>query len=769
MDTDVSRRRKVRRGTRSCWTCKRRKVRCTFANSDDVVCISCRRRGTKCIGQEHPEESSEPRAKGIHMDDRIVHIETLIEQLSRKAERAGRIRHDDVYDQQQSTSAPYHLATPASSEGSLRRPLSVSVTLASTPGTVTTTSTPAGQLLASDLHLGQDPTLESVRVIAPTGPRRLEETSHLLYNALPSDDDVQRILNIDKAAPTFLPQCLTAPAPDKPCQTHSKSADLSIRPAPTTHPILLARWMIRLAILLHYVQPHCHDLSEPPETILHRLVDTASALVTTKDELIDAAEGLEAIVLEGVYQCNIGNLRRAWILFRRAMTVAQLMGVHRPGSRPIAVLDASTQVDHFYLWSRIVFVDRHFSLMLGMPQGFSDELIVPSDATQSEEGPTAELEQVHSTVASRIIQRNERRSPGDISLTLDIDHQLQHVANRMSPKWWLAPSFKDVPANEASLFRIEMQLTRQLYHYNLLNQLHLPYLLDTSPPPAGCSYAYSRYACVYASREIIGRFLSLPSVIRIVFCFRAFEFFVHMAGMTLLLAHLDSHRRPWEYDVGGSRGGGNLLVHQRLSDRAMIELVLERIMPQNRLNDEKLSRESHSLLRRLLAVEAAAAEGQTSSSDISSETRILSITIPYFGVVTIGPEGLNMHSALGGSYTVEPAPSGPGHPSESVHYLFPTRSAQDGVASSMIDHSREIDALPNHGEHIVPQTSESPLYPGLTASANDWSFQGVDMTFFNSIMRGGSFPTSSSIPDEQQQQLMNGNFGTGTPTESYDP
>lgn len=45
-------RRKVRRGTQSCWECKRRKVRCTFAAPNNSVCDGCRSRGVKCIGQD---------------------------------------------------------------------------------------------------------------------------------------------------------------------------------------------------------------------------------------------------------------------------------------------------------------------------------------------------------------------------------------------------------------------------------------------------------------------------------------------------------------------------------------------------------------------------------------------------------------------------------------------------------------------------------------------------------------------------------------------
>ena len=54
----VAKRRKVRKGTRSCWECKRRKMRCIFESlaGPDSNCQGCRRRGSTCISQDLPME-----------------------------------------------------------------------------------------------------------------------------------------------------------------------------------------------------------------------------------------------------------------------------------------------------------------------------------------------------------------------------------------------------------------------------------------------------------------------------------------------------------------------------------------------------------------------------------------------------------------------------------------------------------------------------------------------------------------------------------------
>jgi hypothetical protein len=74
-----AKRRRLRRGTRSCWECKRRKVRCTFASEIDAVCVTCCRRGAKCIGQELPEElNSTENEDGA---GRMMRVEALLDRL----------------------------------------------------------------------------------------------------------------------------------------------------------------------------------------------------------------------------------------------------------------------------------------------------------------------------------------------------------------------------------------------------------------------------------------------------------------------------------------------------------------------------------------------------------------------------------------------------------------------------------------------------------------------------------------------------------------
>ncbi|KAH8658109.1 hypothetical protein BX600DRAFT_439279 [Xylariales sp. PMI_506] len=85
-----AKRRKTRKGTHSCWECKRRKMKCIFDTAnDDIVCVGCRRRGSKCVSQEYPEMVSQHVDRNRRMGDRVVQMEVMIKKLAREVETAG--------------------------------------------------------------------------------------------------------------------------------------------------------------------------------------------------------------------------------------------------------------------------------------------------------------------------------------------------------------------------------------------------------------------------------------------------------------------------------------------------------------------------------------------------------------------------------------------------------------------------------------------------------------------------------------------------------
>lgn len=80
-----AKRRKLRKGTRSCWECKRRKNKCTWSCGKGK-CDGCHHRDTPCRSQELPEDHASQARRGTKKsdDNNLRRLEALVEKLARK-------------------------------------------------------------------------------------------------------------------------------------------------------------------------------------------------------------------------------------------------------------------------------------------------------------------------------------------------------------------------------------------------------------------------------------------------------------------------------------------------------------------------------------------------------------------------------------------------------------------------------------------------------------------------------------------------------------
>lgn len=73
-------RKKVRKGTSSCWECKHRKVRCTVSEND-TSCRECLTRGSACHSQDLPEPENPRESERATLNERLGRVETLLERV----------------------------------------------------------------------------------------------------------------------------------------------------------------------------------------------------------------------------------------------------------------------------------------------------------------------------------------------------------------------------------------------------------------------------------------------------------------------------------------------------------------------------------------------------------------------------------------------------------------------------------------------------------------------------------------------------------------
>nr|POF02491.1 dehydrocurvularin biosynthesis regulator [Quercus suber] len=772
-----AKRRKIRKGTRSCWACKTRKEKCVYSASPlpgvGAVCIGCQRRGSQCLSQEYPVELSRPPDGLRQIGDHVVKIEAMVQRLVKKidhghavdANNVARPRAGGDYFGAGLPSLPTPPAHPADA---------VHEDVKQVESYASDQQTPAST--ADGVNKPQSPG-------APVATSKYAQLIQTLLDALPPQSDREIIYRASNRLFNMFNDSLTVP---QNCldQSHWDSVTTLLdTPGPNSHPVLIARYLLQLANLLQHLHPsllnRMQSLSEPPRVMMKRLADTAISLVVTQDKLLTSIEGLECVMLESAYNANCGNLRLSWLAGRRAMLLAQSMGFHLSGRRlQLQVLDPKTQADPQYMWFRIVNYDRYLCLLLGLPQGSADRSMATEPALANDI-PVGRLERMQCVLAARILDRMESDPETlDFTLTQDLDKELQRAAKSMPSRWWLTPELENSTKDERALFWDVRRLSVQMSHYNLLNKIHLPHMLLFSTEP---KYEYSKIACVNASREMLSRFVVLRRFNQIAFSCRTADFLALMAATTLLLAHLDSYRRPSQVD--------NLLAHLYLSDRAMIEQAQENMEEVSRLNADMSSTQGADLLRRLLVIEAEAANGHTTRAesvsvhtpgtqapqqDTNGELEDATyVHLPYFGVITFARETISSRS-VHQPIAIQQETSPLGHqvmsatPDESrledvgavkrsvqsahpasMHNVAPMNySGRDQPYPTVQPPIARLPPglpsdLPPQGNFTFNQTPQQmqqngcfgSMLPGLDTSRDDWTFQGIDMAFFDNLMR----------------------------------
>lgn len=773
-----AKRRRLRKGTHSCWACKRRKVRCTFASLRDATCIICRRRGTKCISQELPEDLAQVEDSA----SRMVRVETLLNQLAKKVDH-------------NSTSKEQYGAQPTSKDN--RRRLST----ASTPNPPTpenrSEQTPPISLhhatvqksisrgrddghtsaycLTAEFHAPYMQTPSPSSNDTPHNTSKYEKISQALLTGFPSQGDLDILVKAGSGITVFCHQVnvkLHSQLVREGLQDEVKIVEVR---SPRTHPVLLAKQMLIFSSMMLHLPPkeHIASLSEHHRVIMERLADTAISEVTTREELFGTMEHLECILLEAFYHLNCGNIRRSLLAFKRAVVAGQLMGINRPCNLPVKVLDPSTDIDPQVVWFRIVYMDRFLSLMLGFPQGHSDTSM-SSDLEIMSGEPSERLELLHTAILSRMLERNNLGlSLPAIAMTLEIDADILKAAENMPAKFWRPPNFGGLEKDSQEALWESIRMKDHMFHYTMLNQLHLPFLLRSGTEQKN---EYAKITCVNSSREILTRFVAFRAFNCISASCRMADFLALVAGMTLIIAHLYSHHQ---------KDTDNLLAHQRLGDRAIMEQALESMEVSSNLNEDKSTASCAHLLQQLLYIEADAAQGQNynaqkvqwSEGDHENGRNMLVITVPYFGTVRFTRDGIRLvetanvsphnmqehcdHVTIGGIGSVQVV-------DQASTNVFGQQSANSSESPVGYVEPGNISGglYTDSGAAQLPASiiedgfmQQQDLYPSVAAGKADWLFQGFDTTFFDNLMGGEGVQVSGGVVDSNWSQALDSDLG----------
>ena len=753
-EAPAPKRRKVRKGTQSCWECRRRKIRCTFTAPPGSVCDGCKRRNTTCISQEFPNTSNTLNG-GQQADDRLSRLEGTVEWLVQK------VGPDDTSDVPEDHPAVRPLAAR-------------SVQREDRASTCDAPGSNLGRAASSilDVEVGAPRTScvtgENVCPSRGSGSDNgtgYDEVTRKLVSAWPSERDLELILNAPFEFSGVFHGTICAPYSTLFREQAPTPREILRLPPPRSHPVLIAQKLLTLAVCLQSLPRssirHLSGLDVDFPDIMATAVKTVRDCVTGNDELLESVEGIECVMMEAAYHSNAGQLHRSWRALRRAMLAAQMIGLHRSYAAgdfelPSSVfIEAGTRARVYpgYMWFRLVQWDRYLSLMLGLPQGTSSNSFADRSVLEGLT-PMERMQRIDCAVGGYTIQRNET-GLHDLATTRRVDRLLQRSSASLPPQWWLAPRFSPgigIGDNIEELEKV-VRVMDQFTHFHLVTQLHLPYLLR---PSSEHEYDYSKITAVNSSREALQRFVSYLGEEAVTSFCRGINTIAFISCTVLGIAHINAHREALLHPHNSRDTVFDTLAHHRHSDRAIMELTLESMEQTARESDDVLARKTADILTHLLAIEADAAlsgdyvtspsaqnagDRSVCSGKLVEGGRMLQIHLPYLGGVRFerggGGGGSHPTTALSrpvtGNPRATPVPATLLPDVASLTSLLPIPEPLDEIdqrslaATTPVPGSRSLDSTAKDRQVASPHRNQLQQ---PRSALSMYQNNGVDSTYF---------------------------------------
>ncbi|KAL1592007.1 hypothetical protein SLS60_011599 [Paraconiothyrium brasiliense] len=525
--------------------------------------------------------------------------------------------------------------------------------------------------------------------------------------------------------------------------------DLLRLPPLEAHPVLIARKLLVLGTFLQGALPPAVKLMEAqalsPQQVMHRVVDVAIRLVTTKDELVRSVEAIECIMLEALYHNYSGNLHRAWMATRRAINVAQSLALHRGFNSPsVKVLEPNTRKDFDldHLVFRLAEMDGYLSVMLGLERSSLDTRRITCPKALTACGPQERMQRIHYIVQERIIARKEC-TMGDLAETKEIDQVLRKAAAEMSPQWWLIPTFTLGDTDESKIMHDMIRIMDQFAHYHLLIRLHLPYVLSRDR-----CHDYSKAVAINTSRELLNRFLTFRATNPAHYYCRGSDFLAFIASTTLCVAHIKNGGDAATEPVGAATQstGFEFLAHSRLSDRGLMERALDVIRTMHDPGTDAIASKISRILRDLLVIESSASDGtiynitstKPDNEDLECDGRLVNggkamrIHIPNFGSIDFEKGTVLRTTSTSQTDTLGALSPSTLLPIATERYLCPSdqlpATFDAGNPSWQAHHDSSLDVVSDGNDQ---DDLEFPWTEG-----DDWDLQGVDIALFDSLFSG---------------------------------
>lgn len=383
--------------------------------------------------------------------------------------------------------------------------------------------------------------------------------------------------------------------------------------------IIVARTLLHLAICINSLPPE-FDQSRLAniwslEATMQDYVTTVTTLITSSDELMLTLHGLETLLLLALFHMNSANLRQSWLIIRRGLNLAHLLGFHRIITQPELTPPIPAISSAKMIWRSFVDIDRYLGLHLRLPFA-ADDYPLPDDA---------DLHLAHKAninkLARQVADLDRDISPQGYASALALDEKLEATMKDMPKDFWEVPNIPSTARSPESFAALE-RLMVQMWHFEMKVFIHLPYLLRA---PTDSRYDYSKVTALQASRNILMRWFALRNASITQACCRFAEIGVFIAAVTLTLDIVIELGTKEKSEVQRTKGTDFAMICRLIGEMEKLSKASSR---------EKIAARSAIVLKKMLS-------SLDPSRQPAGKARL---TIPFFGTIEFDYKKLPVRS-----------------------------------------------------------------------------------------------------------------------------
>ncbi|KAH7393635.1 hypothetical protein BKA64DRAFT_92610 [Cadophora sp. MPI-SDFR-AT-0126] len=637
----------MRKGTKSCAECRKRKVKCIFG-TDTEKCLTCIARGTKCMtqtkntGQVPAPSTTATSSKNVSLEERVAQLEArLISQASRHGSQST--PHDstgshgtpksseDVEVHQRGTNVPPYMPEHESPihrtyiDSQEDDPVTLQPVGSLFNNAIWKQKLKQGGRVKAFVDEGKDSRINTCKRSSSKDAQICDE----LCRDLPSPRLMAAIIGATcswwdtwRAVGSWLQDTLSLN------NLHSLQETISWSLA-SSEPAVAALGLLCFAICLQQLDVQTHEsiinqLPNPPGKLFHEYFDRVHRLVINNNAYSSTEPGVELILLAAKTCMNLGLLKNVWILHHQAVTYAQLLGFHRP---PRIVPDETDlhMVGRHEAWFSICERDLYTSLQLGLPYAANWQTILPS--LHSEPGTLRYFQYQMIRLSARISDRNSMGLESSFSEARNIECDMDSSAAEMPLDFWDAPLALQTGKISEQAYMSHLAVQFWYFHAKVL--LHQPLMIQSIEDN---QLLYHRDACLAACRDALRIYHLMRSDSMSAFSMvKLIDYQAFVCSAILLLGVLG---------YGSSNSPPSSLLLGAGSDYEIVELTMAILRKASSVSNNTMASQAVQgldALAMLVRYSTNREKGAVCTASSENSIPYMRITVPGSGVITISP------------------------------------------------------------------------------------------------------------------------------------